>query len=93
MGRITTQIDNKLRQIEEIKGAPDFINVSSTVELELREELDDKTLMAGNGGMTPYSSDNASLVYRNLPVTVVNNEAVDFLSITYKNAQGVQKEL
>lgn len=93
MDTIATRIDKKLKQIQEINGTPDFVNASSAVESKLRRELDDKSLMVGNGGVTPTSSDSFSLKYRDLAVTIVDTEGNDFLSITYKNAQGMQKEL
>lgn len=94
MGRVTTQVDNILKLINEINGTPKFINAGSTTERELREELDDNDLMIGGDNMTQYlPSDEHSMKYRGLSVMVEPSEAADFLSVTYTDALGQQKEL
>ena len=94
MGPITKRIDAKIKQIKEMGGTPSFINAGLTTEHELREEWDSSEEMAGNGGTTISSvPDEHPFICRGLKVLEAHGEARDFLSVTYVNAQGEQKEL
>lgn len=88
------RIDSKLDQIKLIGGKPNFINASHETEENLRKELEDSNVIAGIEGVTGFSSPQEEpLTYNGLTVIVEKGVADNFMTITYKTADGKQLEL